>query len=1036
MLSPVTGGFYYGNIVAGIARELAAVGGHVVLIQTLDAGLGSDEVVSAPDFSQPTAWDHLDGVISIASATQRNYLYRLQAAGKAIALASDEIEGFAVPSATSDNAVGITQAVDHLIGHGHTRIGFAANLIQPDMRERHEAYRLAMLAQGIEAHTKWFFDAFDNGELGGRDVAHQLFAAAMPVTALILATDRNAIGCMAQLADLGIRVPEELAIVGFDGLEIGAHTVPTLSTVSQPFDVIGASAARLVLTQLRGEELEHRIARSPSQFLPRGSCGCRDDEWATDAEGTVGFWRDVATTCFARSVVRENSMREQYEISMQLLDHEHADPRRLQWLTATTVRGAFLALWDGHPSAGRLRIAGTYDPAAMLPDVTGTTCTIEQFPPASLIALARTEANEVTIVVPVKARGHDFGLLAVAGEVDALSINGRETHNQWAALLTAALEQQQLIETVRTSEERYSLWEAATNDGLWDWDLTTDTIHYSRRCMELLGHQYKIAGNRPSIWFDAVHPDDLDRVREELRVAVTGRLATVAFDHRVPAADGGYRSVSCRALPIGPPDGPAARIVGSIQDSEPRKQLEELLRQGALYDEVTGLPNRKLFLERLHLAITDARAPARLRYAVVFLDLDGFKLVNDSLGHLAGDRLLTEIGQRLRKGLRPADVAARFGGDEFAVLLHNLEPTSIQPIVARMQASLATPIDIDGHKVAVTASMGITTSDGGYSIAEDVLRDADIAMYHAKAHNRGSFAMFDVAMRSDAVARLSIQSEIRQAIDQHQFEVHYQPIVSLEAKGIDRFEALVRWRHPERGLVIATDFLPDVEGIGLLVTLGRWVISDVCRQIGQWQRAYAGAISVNVNVSHREFFDPTWLPHIAECLRRYRLVGANITLEITEGVIRRKPEAAFAVIEELHAAGIGVQIGGVGTGMSSLQVLHLFPIQALKIDRAFIHGLATDARTAKLVQIILDIGLALGFDVVAEGVETDGQLRLLREMGCRTGQGFLFAEPVDAVAAAQLLGRSLAGRCVEGQPDRWAATSVAGNVDRLPHSQP
>ena len=1012
MLSPVTGGFYYGSIVAGIARELSTVGGRVVLIQTLDAGLGSDEVVSAPDFAQPTAWDHLDGVISIASATQQTYLYRLQAAGKAIALASDEIEGFAVPSATPDNAVGVTQAVDHLIGHGHTRIGFAANLIQPDMRERHDAYRLAMLAQGLDPHTKWFFDAFDNGELGGRDVAHQLVAAAMPITALILATDRNAIGCMAQLADLGVRVPDDLAIVGFDGLEIGAHTVPTLSTVSQPFDEIGESAARLVLAQLRGEAVEQRIARSSSHFLARGSCGCPDDEGQKTAAGNAGFWRDEARMRFARSIVRENSMREQYEISMQLFDHEHADPRHLQWLSATTVRGACLALWDGDPSEGRMRIVGMHDPTATLPNVVGTSCTIEQFPPASLIALARTEENEVTIVVPVKARGLDFGLLAVAGEVDALSNNGRETHNQWAALLTAALEQQNLIETVRTSEERYSLWEAATDDGLWDWDLTTDTVHYSRRCLELLGHQYKVAGNRPSVWFDAVHRDDLDRVREELRVAVTGHLAPVEFEHRVLGADGRYRCLSCRALPIGPPDGPAVRIVGSIHDSEPRKQLEERLRQGALYDEVTGLPNRKLFLERLDFAITDARAPTQLRYAVVFLDLDGFKLVNDSLGHLAGDRLLTQIGQRLRNGLRPADVAARFGGDEFAVLLHNIQPSAIYPIVARMQASLATSIDVDGHAVAVTASVGITTSDGGYTNAEDVLRDADIAMYHAKAHNRGSSAMFDVSMRSDAVARLRMQSELRLALDQQQFEVHYQPIVSLEATGTDRFEALVRWRHPERGLVTAREFLADVEEIGLIVTLGHWVINDVCRQIREWQRAYNGAISVNVNISHREFFDASLLPLIEDCLRRHGLAPANITLEISEGAIRRKPEEAFAIIGKLHAVGVGVQIGGVGTGMSSLHALHLLPIQALKIDRAFIRDLGTDQRTAKLVQIILDIGLALGFDVVAEGVETASQLQLLEKMGCRTVQGFLFAEPVDAESAGQLLGQPLAVRNV------------------------
>ncbi|MDP9463459.1 MAG: EAL domain-containing protein, partial [Actinomycetota bacterium] len=777
------------------------------------------------------------------------------------------------------------------------------------------------------------------------------------------------------------------AIVGFDGVEAGAHTRPTLSTVSQPYDDIGASAARLVLAQLRGDEVEPRAHRSPSEFLPRGSCGCPGDDWTLATDGGIGFWRAEAEMRFARSTVRENSMREQYEISMQLLDHERADPRSLQWLAATDVRGAYLALWDGDPSTGRLRIAGMHDPDDMLPNLVGRICTVEQFPPANLIALADPHANEVTIVVPVKARGLDFGLLAVAGEVDALSNNGRETHNQWAALLTAAFEQQNLAKNVRTSEERYGLWAAATNDGLWDWDLTTDTIYYSGRCMELLGHPYQGASTGPSVWFDAVHPDDLDRVRQVLRAAVEGHLEPVEFEHRIRGADGSYRCLSCHALPVGPPDGPAARIVGSIQDIEPRKQLEELLRTGALYDEVTGLPNRKLFLERLSVAITDPPTPSELRYAVVFLDLDGFKLVNDSLGHLAGDHLLTEIGQRLRSGLRPADLAARFGGDEFAVLLHHIEPSAIRPIVERLQASLAASIELDGRTVVVTASVGITTSEGGYTNAEDVLRDADIAMYHAKSNNRGSFAMFDVAMLAHGVARLGLQSELREAMDHKQFEVHYQPIVDLDSHSTDHFEALVRWHHPKRGLVGPLDFLPELEEIGLIVALGRWVINDVCRQIASWRRSYAGTLSVGVNVSRRELSDPGLLAHILDCLRRYGLDPANLTLEIAETAIMIDPDAASAVIEELYAAGIGVQIDAVGTGTSPLHALRRFPIEGLKIDRSFIHELEGDPRTRNIVQLIISMGQSLGFGVVAEGVETAAQLELLRAMGCRNAQG-------------------------------------------------
>ena len=1007
VLSPVTGGVYYGTILAGIAREAAAVGGRVVLIQTLDAGLSSDEVMSAPDFMTPTAWEHLDGVISIATATQRNYLDRLQAAGKAVALASDEIDGFDAPSATPDNFTGVRDAVDHLIGHDHTRIGFAGNLVQPDMRARHDAYRVALTAHGIAAEPKWFFAAFDNGELGGRDVAEQLVAAGMPITALLLATDRNAIGCMERLADLGIDVPHDLAVVGFDGLEAGAFTQPTLSTVLQPYDGIGAAAAQLVLAQLRGDDVELRPHRWPSRFINRGSCGCRNDEWSLDADGGTEFWRSEARRLLERSRRREDSMREQYEIGIQLLDHERADPRNLEWLAASDVRGAYLALWDGDPSTGRVRIAGRYDPEAVLPDVVDTICTVEQFPPPSLIGLADPSENEVTIIVPVKAHGLDFGLLAVAGKVDALSANGREAHNQWAALLTAALEQRNLHENVQTSEKRYSLWAVASNDGLWDWDLATETLYYSGRCMELLGHGYHDAKAGPSVWFDAVHPDDLDRVRALLSSAAIGPLEPIAFEHRIRSEDDTYRRLSCRVLPVGPVGGPAVRIVGSLHDIEPRKQLEEQLRRGALYDEVTGLPNRQLFLERLCLAIADAHESPAPRYAVVFLDLDGFKLVNDSLGHLVGDQLLTQMGQRLRAGLREADLAARFGGDEFAILLNDIQPHAITPIVQRMQESLAAPMDFDGHEVVVTASVGITTSEGGYTNAEDVLRDADIAMYYAKSRNRGTSAMFDTSMHATAVTRLRLQSELRQAMDRGQFEMHYQPIVDLDAQSTNHFEALVRWHHPDRGLVWPTEFLSVMDETGLLVTLGRWIINEVCRQIAQWQRSYDGIVNVSVNLSHGEFWSPGLLPHILDCLGRHHLAPTNLTLEITESVIMRRSDLARAIIEKLHAAGINVQIDDFGTGTSSLHALRRLPVQALKIDRSFIRELDVDPRTTKLVQIIIALGQALGVDVVAEGVETLGQLDLLREMGCRNAQGFWFAKAVDGADAAQLLGHSL-----------------------------
>jgi predicted signal transduction protein with EAL and GGDEF domain len=364
----------------------------------------------------------------------------------------------------------------------------------------------------------------------------------------------------------------------------------------------------------------------------------------------------------------------------------------------------------------------------------------------------------------------------------------------------------------------------------------------------------------------------------------------------------------------------------------------------------------------------------------------------------------------LRSELRATDLAARFGGDEFALLLHDIEPEAIQPIVQRMQAKLSAPMKLVGHEMAVSASVGIAMSRSDYTNAEDVLRDADIAMYHAKEHARGSYAMFDVDMHAGAVSRLELHSDLRRAIEGEQFEVFYQPIVDLETGGADRFEALVRWRHPERGLVAPMDFLPVMETTGQMVPLGRWIIDEVCRQIAHWKRSYDGMVSVSVNVSHREFWDAGLLPHILDCLRRHSLEPANLTLEITANVILRKPDVSGAIIEQLHAAGINVQIDGIGTGTTSLLALHRFPVQALKIDRSFIQALDVDPRTTELVRIIVGVGEALGVDVVGEGVETATQVELLRGMGCHNMQGFWFTKAVDGAAAEELLGHRFPGR--------------------------
>ena len=988
VLTPSLGGHYFGEVLAGLACEIASAGGRLVLVQTLEPGAASDEIGLPGDFATPVAWAEIDGVVSITSAVHGSFLHKLRAAGKPVVLASTRITDFQTPLALPDNLNGTIAAVEHLIAHGHTRIGFVGNLTQHDVRDRYQGYLDALDRHHLAADPAFVFTADDNAQLGGQQAARALLAGRDRPTALMVATDRNAIGLMRTVAAAGVTVPTDLAIVAFDNTEAAAFTTPTLSSVNQRFDELGALAGRLVLAALRGETVANTAHTLPSALVAiRSSCGCSTDALdpesdtdtspetlranletalsralmtghgavhepmreavravvreaevlldlgeavtaaqlrtltaslrrlttrpevlrriagamveyvqatatrssrltsaglretgaaATDIVGPARvageLWRLQSGAFLEQAEATENVLDEQFVVDAGLLDTDRSDPRHLGWLAGTHVRAGVLALWDGEPSAGRLRIVGTYDPEGILPRAVDTVLAPENFPPSALVTAVRPAERGVCVVVPVRTKERNWGLLSVVGEIDTTS--ARETYHHWAALLCASLESE---------------------------------------------------------------------------------------------------------------------------------NLQERVRRSAFYDSLTGLPNRRMFLERLDTAVALWHR-SKTPFAVLFLDLDGFKLITDSLGHEMGDRVLTAIGARVEGALREVDTGARFGGDEFAILLHDVEDVDVIVVAHRVLSALADVIELDGHEFSIGASLGVATSAIAYRSAEDVLRDADTAMYHAKSSEPGSVSFFDAAMHARAVGELRLQAEIRHALDEHQFEVHYQPIVDLTTGRTDRFEALVRWNHPERGMLPPDEFLPLMGQTGLIVRLGHWILDEVCRQLAAWGPRVA---NVAVNVSDREFWHSGLLAHVLASLDRHGLSPDRLTLEITEGVVMRRPEVALALMREMHDAGLQLHIDDFGTGQSSLQMLHRFPVDAFKIDRSFIHGLTSGDHTDELVRAIVVMGKALGLAVVAEGVETTEQLEFLREIGCATGQGFLFTPAVTSDRAADLIDLTL-----------------------------
>lgn len=440
-----------------------------------------------------------------------------------------------------------------------------------------------------------------------------------------------------------------------------------------------------------------------------------------------------------------------------------------------------------------------------------------------------------------------------------------------------------------------------------------------------------------------------------------------------------------------------------------RQRVEEQLRHDAFYDVLTDLPNRALFMDRLERVLARAKRQANYRFAVLFLDLDHFKLVNDSLGHQAGDQLLVELASRLQQCVRASDTVARLGGDEFAILLDDLrDESNCFQVADRIHQDLTQPFILHGQEVFTNGSIGVALSLTGYDSPGDLLRDADIAMYRAKDQGRGRYEVFDTAMRSRIVERVQLETALRRAIEQHEFLVYYQPIVSLPTGRLAGFEALVRWQHAEWGLVSPNEFIPLAEEIGLIVPLGRWVLAEACRQVHAWHRQYLTTppLMISVNLSGKQVVHPKLLDEIQQILRETGLDPRVLKLEMTESVLIEHGRAVLDLCSSLRAMGIKLGIDDFGTGYSSLSYLHRFPIDTLKIDRAFVSKIDSDEKDQALVKTILAIAQTLHLETIAEGIETTAHLAVLRTLECAYGQGYLFSRPVAGPVAEALIAQN------------------------------
>jgi diguanylate cyclase (GGDEF)-like protein/PAS domain S-box-containing protein len=558
---------------------------------------------------------------------------------------------------------------------------------------------------------------------------------------------------------------------------------------------------------------------------------------------------------------------------------------------------------------------------------------------------------------------------------------------------------------LRESEERYALAARGANDGLWDWNLVADIIYFSPRWKATLGYQDHEIGSSPDEWFGRIHESDRDLVKRRIADHQNGSLPHFESEIRMLHKDGTYRWMLSRGVMVRDESGKPLRMAGSQTD----------ITEGKVADPLTGLPNRLFFIERLLRLIEQRKRRTDALFAVLFLDLDGFKMINDSLGHIVGDKLLISVSKRLLDCLRSNDLVARadepftvarLGGDEFAILLDHLNSAEDAKAVAdRLMQELNRPFELDEKEIFTTVSIGIALSSSGYLYPEEFLRDADTAMYRAKSTGKARSEIFDADMRATITSRLQLETDLRHALHRKEFRNVYQPIVLLATGQVAGFEALLRWQHPERGLLGPAEFIPVAEETGLIRDLGWWNLREACRQICEWKNRLSGFsdLIMSVNLSVKQFQQANLVGDIRKLLQELSLPAETLQLELTESSVMTDPHTAISMLEQIKAQGICLAIDDFGTGYSSLSYLHRFPLNTVKIDRSFTSTMGNGGDGIQIVKTIMPLASNLGFDVVAEGVETQEQVRLLKELKCKYAQGYYFSKPLTAEAAEEFL---------------------------------
>lgn len=562
---------------------------------------------------------------------------------------------------------------------------------------------------------------------------------------------------------------------------------------------------------------------------------------------------------------------------------------------------------------------------------------------------------------------------------------------------------------LQESEERYKLAAIGANDGLWDWNYLDSRIYYSQRWKEIVGHGDDEISDSPDEWFNRVHPEDFPKFNKMIEESKSAKSSDhFECEYRIRHKNETYIWVLSRWATLKDDAGLPLRLVGSQTDVNDRKRMEQQLLYDVLHDSLTKLPNRTLLMDRIAQSLLRLERHSNDKFALIVMDVDNFKRINDTLGHNAGDDLLLEIAKRLREVSRSVDTVARLGGDEFSVILNGLSSNEdLKNCIDRIWTSLTCPVTINGQEINPSFSMGITLveSSSNYEGPEEIHRDADLSLYRAKSRGKSQYAIFDQAMRQDMSKQFEIGNQLRGALERDEIFMNYQPIVNIKTNEVEGFEALMRWKHPRHGLVSPEYFIPLAEESNLILDLGYYGLKTACKQLAEWQKKFhMPNLFMSVNVSGRQLEHDVFLSQLDDVLVDSEIEPKYLKIEVTENMLITKADRCDWVLKEIKSKGVCLAIDDFGIGYSSLSTLHQFPFDTLKVDRSFVKALDNNNKSSSMIKLIDLLAVSLHMKTVVEGVETQEQLDFIKELNCQYVQGYYFSKPLLADDVTTYLG--------------------------------